>query len=996
VALKEIAESIARSAGKKAAESVAKRASKAESVAAGLYHPIGGGLKLKKPIAEMTETTIANPDVTMTAPKILTPEDLYGKAGIPLIGDRAATGKILTHIDDRPLNRPVTLEGGPEFMLAHHYPEDPMGSSVWASGKGKVTALNNRIREAAESGDDVLGIYSAGSPVQVDYNAMLSHALANQIDLGAIKKSDIKKFNASIRADHPDFLGIEHPDLDLQLGQKNAGPLRTHFVNRMALSDFQDAGFPNIAQARKAITEPELIDVPLGSTGFMIGKMSPEGAIVESPRMPHGTYPIHMQGTPEGRLETQLPYDVMFKTHTDARKMLPGAKLQTVYRSYELTQPIQYFDQEWLDNAMKYMESLKGKEYADGGEVLKEEPRGAVSGAIADVLKPASEFLGQYEIDKRIPFVGGSDLADLTGIKGTQTLAEDISRGYSPVHGGSVQTATFDPRLVDAAGLIPGVGQLMKLGKNLGKTAVKEGMRQIETGTGMLGRNVIDPRHNIIKDPGGMLVGGEKELDNELINMKKNEVPNFNIQGIPFGEIWDRRNEAPKDPHAVALNGWIDTKVKKYIRNQAGTESDPILKAIESGVEHKFDPLLGDTKYYTAGKREMVGKPKEGIAKTDLGKEWEYKVDSIFKPTRAEEIKNILSKQMPEGNEGYKNASDKFKMSLLRMDHDLPINSQQDLENLKLINHIPDEHVYSLAGTNITRKLGLDHVADVLYEDLASGKLTPEQLNQMSIEKAIRRTADYDKEKVKIAEKAEADRIKDLPMHRQYDDGYRWIELKHPTDDNITKEALKSEGDQMGHCVGGPHYFNEVLNGNTKIISLRDANNKPHVTIEALPKNYRNSIHDPLESWTEIEQIKGKANQKPKEQYQKYITDFIQNPTFGNEIAEVRDLHNTNLYDVNDIASQGLVSKDVHFHPDTLKATKARNPNYTYGMSPEQEEMRYDLFKDVGNDLAKQKNYYPSDEDILNHIRSKYLTPAKAKGGPINLEQEYKLRRAYG
>jgi hypothetical protein len=236
---------------------------------------------------------------------------------------------------------------------------------------------------------------------------------------------------------------------------------------------------------------------------------------------------------------------------------------------------------------------VKIKKKADGGsidepEVLKEIPRGKISGKIADILKPASEFLGKYEVLPQIPLLGGTSVAELTGVEGIQTLADDISRGYRPIRNlerGKLQTSFFDPRLVDAVDLgttaLGGVG----LAKNLGKTAIKEGMKQIETGTGMLGRNVMNPRMNIIKDQGGMLVGGEKALDDELIAMKHNE--------SAYPHAGAHYVVGDKDPNAVALNQWVDTKVRKYLRNQAGTEADPILKTIESGVEHNFQPTYG-------------------------------------------------------------------------------------------------------------------------------------------------------------------------------------------------------------------------------------------------------------------------------------------------------------------------------------------------------------------------------------------------------------------
>jgi hypothetical protein len=51
----------------------------------------------------------------------------------------------------------------------------------------------------------------------------------------------------------------------------------------------------------------------------------------------------------------------------------------------------------------------------------------------------------------------------------------------------------------------------------------------------------------------------------------------------------------------------------------------------------------------------------------------------------------------------------------------LPISDEKDLDALMLINQIPDKNVYTLSGTNITERLGLNHVSDVLMEDLQTG-----------------------------------------------------------------------------------------------------------------------------------------------------------------------------------------------------------------------------------------------------------------------------------
>jgi hypothetical protein len=600
---------------------------------------------------------------------------------------------------------------------------------------------------------------------------------------------------------------------------------------------------------------------------------------------------------------------------------------------------------------------------------------------------------------------------------------------------------------------VSGAGRgLKKVGKFIGEGLAE----QVQTGRGIIGRNVMNPRVNIIKDPGGMVVGGEKAIDEELLNMKKteNNFPHAHQYFVPEGD-----REALKDPNAVALNAWIDTKVKKYIRNQAGTKDDPILKSIESGVEHNFTPpMTGDTKYSIAMKREMVGKPKEGIATTEKGKDWEYAVDATFDPVKSKDIKEIINKKMP-----FNDQADKFRASLLRTEHNLPIYTKEDLEALQLINQIPDENVYSMGSSNLTSRLGLNHVSDVLMEDLQTGKLRPEQLNQMSIEKAIRRTAEYDAEKAKAMAKANASSVEGMPIPKAYDDGYKWVELKHETDPTKTKAALKSEGEMMGHCVGG--YCPDVESGEIKIFSLRSPDGKSHVTIEARPQfsmtlwrnenmdlisrdpelmkldvNMRSLDNDdkygrqmterdyvremtkemkkrninPVEppSYMELHQVKGKQNKRPDDKYQSYISDFIKNNPTKHEIVDVYELDNTNLMGVQNIADSGIVSKDIHFHPDVDKALAKLHPEIQESLKKshsskdfskvldKEQENKYNLFKEVARDFARQNKNYLDKDDILNHIREKYLTPPKkAEGGSINLQQEYKLenmRRRYG
>ena len=377
------------------------------------------------------------------------------------------------------------------------------------------------------------------------------------------------------------------------------------------------------------------------------------------------------------------------------------------------------------DDAEEYGQQLKEQRKTLGSDILKSGKKGITEG-IGNILQSAKETLSRAGtlgdiVEGYGKYGAPIEKARYEGITGTKfpelkpiSLLPDQAITESPVGAKILPFTTGEQQFAgEVIGdplsySVTGAGRgIKKIGQFVGKGLAE----QVQTGRGIIGRNVMNPRMNIIKDQGGMLVGGEKALDNELLYMKKTE------NAYPYAQAHFATDQ--KDTDAQALNNWIDTKVRKYLRNQAGTEADPILKTIESGVEHNFQPALGDTKYSQKIKRASVGKPEEGIAKTELGKEFEYKVDSMFNPKKSKDIKEILNDPMEHADHG---AINRRKASLLRVEQDLPINDEADFEALKLINQIPDENVYTLSGTNITERLGLNHVSDVLMEDLRSGK----------------------------------------------------------------------------------------------------------------------------------------------------------------------------------------------------------------------------------------------------------------------------------
>jgi hypothetical protein len=130
----------------------------------------------------------------------------------------------------------------------------------------------------------------------------------------------------------------------------------------------------------------------------------------------------------------------------------------------------------------------------------------------------------------------------------------------------------------------------------------------------------------------------------------------------------------------------------------------------------------------------------------------------------------------------------------------------------------------------------------------------------------------------------------------------------------ILEDALKYEGETMGHCVGG--YCPDVVEGRSRIYSLRDDKGRPHVTIEVAPRNItveeaikiardEGLPEKGMETFKrvteimgsgdfmrqDIVQIKGKSNKAPKEEYLPAVQDFVRSGNFG----KVGDLQNTGL-----------------------------------------------------------------------------------------------------
>ena len=103
---------------------------------------------------------------------------------------------------------------------------------------------------------------------------------------------------------------------------------------------------------------------------------------------------------------------------------------------------------------------------------------------------------------------------------------------------------------------------------------------------------------------------------------------------------------------------------------------------------------------------------------------------------------------------------------------------------------------------------------------------------------------------------------------------------------------MAQEGNALGHCVGG--YCEDVLTGNSRIISLRDQLGRSYATVE-LQKHgltgYRAADGLPFIGDESIAQIKGPGNGAPADYVKPYVQDFVKSGKW----SDVKDLDNAGL-----------------------------------------------------------------------------------------------------
>ena len=569
---------------------------------------------------------------------------------------------------------------------------------------------------------------------------------------------------------------------------------------------------------------------------------------------------------------------------------------------------------------------------------------------------------------------------------------------------------------------------------------------------------------------------------------------------------------------AVAMDKWLDSNMKNYIKNEMGTVDDPIRLLIEKreteilakfekdqeraqrmagraeaepdprrkanmtrqanlmfeqaeadkalALQHKshLPPDLQNpesmwTPEELARTRKLEGFPEEEIGKTKSSQMWEQMADESIYPTKAREIQEYPARMERRSEASAKLADYEAKLDQKLRDKFLKAGIDEDVLKKFLENSFIVHKADAVGEADIAQKLfdkvgplpsnqqfleqasqtnpwlakvdpkssvysgeisglNFDHIVDVIKEDLATGRLRPEKLNALSIEQAVRRTADYDLELAKKMNAERASARADLPVYKDYPEGFKWVELNRPGDFAAESDAMghsvrgyeppkghpdwiEGSGDRgySGYGVGG---WEAIKSGDAKVYSLVDPKGEPHTTIEVRKTKEHGTFHnipDDIKEQLDAQGVAIGSAKADKLGYSQYGDDraleirqaqadlkdnwLWDNPRIKNEILQIKGKGNARPVDKYDQFTQDFVKSGNWDSIRDLENTGLRLSKDAIGLEAQK------LLKEQGVEIPKyltQEEAIKLSSDAMSKA-NKFPPPEGMKrGGAVTLE----------
>jgi len=425
-------------------------------------------------------------------------------------------------------------------------------------------------------------------------------------------------------------------------------------------------------------------------------------------------------------------------------------------------------------------------------------------------------------------------------------------------------------------------------------------------------------------------------------------------------EILDRRLEELNDPNAterdrrfakeaidsasadIALENWMDTKLRKYIQTDMGTLNDPMLKLLDqySGpLTSLTDPVFdaAGTKQKIRSQDAEAGRERVGIGSLYnpvTGEEYDTERPSVLEaekmgliPSAAQYYEDSVDSlinsypMLERAGEFIRSAKEPYPEWIKNLPRETRLHSFKEHRVKDRLEHTPwgnwgpadaeywGNHTFPEMSFIIKtlRHAVYDSKGVVPQEDdygyfeplPHSLRLDEKKLQKMSVVDATTHALKIKRWQEKNAQAKDLKRTI-YAMEKSYpEEGFSWKRIGGRTDDPATtkeiEEALRYEGGSLVHCIGkrGSSYCQAITQGTSEVFSLRDAENNPKVTIQvsvSIPQEIRDSI---------VEQVREDYSGRPRMMVDSAIEMALtrwsaQNPDkLVRSVKEIKSLANT-------------------------------------------------------------------------------------------------------
>jgi hypothetical protein len=494
----------------------------------------------------------------------------------------------------------------------------------------------------------------------------------------------------------------------------------------------------------------------------------------------------------------------------------------------------------WADK-VKWADGGSVRTHYAKGDSVQAQPQNAALGRIADLLK-------QTYAPQRTQQMQG--MMEFLGVPATARTLERMSYGQPITNINKANVPLLPDDTAEAAMLVaPPLTSLAKrVGTNLVQTAPAVARDIVQSATSPLRSYAVKPKGGNWAPP----IGSQDSVEAAIRPLRPNITHRDDalVLGGEYARQADNPEVAARIQQNAALDKWLDTKLQKYIRNEMGTPEDPIRLAHEEGFTHmpgdqaeEFGSWLPEE---TAKARLRAGYPEEGFAvrkhaeagypeameaNTRKAELWETLADNEItqSPAGAYQEQFRTAREMPSFVANGKQAISMAERNpwIEKLDRETPI--------YKIDSPVP-----------FNENLGFNHMADEIQNMLdpesglpAALRLTPQQLDKVSVKQMVEKVDAVNKWRAEEASKAELEgmmgnlsakprmQIPDTQLSFVKEPGMTWVDIPATVDESAMK-LCTTIGRQAGWCTQGEGLAKRYGSGDNRLTTLIDAEGRPH------------------------------------------------------------------------------------------------------------------------------------------------------------------------